>query len=175
MSGAAVDPAEERSVERFVFEEARLLDERRFTEWLDLFDQDGLYWVPGQPGAATPRDGLSLYCEHRALLAVRVARLGQASMHAQDPPCRTHHQVGAVTVRAVPTAERAAGEPPDAAADLEARSALIVCEWRDGEGRWFAGRVQHRLRRESGSYRILLKRVDLINCDAPHRALNVPF
>jgi benzoate/toluate 1,2-dioxygenase beta subunit len=59
--------------------------------------------------------------------------------------------------------------------DLEVDSSLIVCEWRNAEGRWFAGRSLHQLRRVGGNLRIVLKRVDLINCDAPHRALTVPL
>ena len=55
------------------------------------------------------------------------------------------------------------------------RSSLIVAEWREGESRWFAGRVLHRLRREAAGLRIVLKRVDLIGSEAPQRALAVPF
>ena len=40
---------------------------------------------------------------------------------------------------------------------------------------WFGGRVLHRLRREPQGLRIVLKRVDLIDSEAPHRALAVPF
>ena len=60
-------------------------------------------------------------------------------------------------------------------ADLEVRSALIVAEWRSGDSRWFGARVLHRLRREAQGLRIVLKRVDLIDSEAPHRALTVPF
>ena len=60
-------------------------------------------------------------------------------------------------------------------ADVIARSALIVSEWRAGESRWFAARVLHRLRRTPPGLRIALKRVDLADSEAPHRALAVPF
>ncbi|TMK24269.1 MAG: hypothetical protein E6G69_19025, partial [Alphaproteobacteria bacterium] len=33
-----------REVEQFLYREARLLDERRFNEWLDLFTEDVRYW-----------------------------------------------------------------------------------------------------------------------------------
>lgn len=29
---------------RFVLQEARLLDEKRWDEWLELFAEDGVYW-----------------------------------------------------------------------------------------------------------------------------------
>ena len=30
----------------FVIREARLIDQHRFEEWLDLFAEDGFYWMP---------------------------------------------------------------------------------------------------------------------------------
>jgi len=166
MSGRArlQDRGESAALE-LVYGEALLLDERRFEEWLELFDEDGLYWVPSQPGQASAHDTLSLFYEQKSLLAVRVNRLRQPSMHAQAPPVRTLHHVGAAVAR--PSAERGV--------DLEVSSSLIVCEWRGDEGRWFAGRALHRLRQGPAGLRIVMKRVDLINCDAPHRALTVPL
>lgn len=146
-------------LEALVLAEARLLDERRFSDWLALFAEDGAYWVPTRPGQRSPQEALSIIHEPRALLAVRVARLERPDMHVQAPATRTVHHVSAVEV----------------VSDVEVRSALIVAEWRDGEARWFAGRVQHRLRREPQGLRIVLKRVDLIDSEAPHRAIAVPF
>jgi ethylbenzene dioxygenase subunit beta len=143
----------------FVLKEARALDERRFADWLSLFAQDGIYWVPTSPEQHSPQEALSLFYETRALLAMRVARLERPDMHAQTPPSRTVHHIGAIEV----------------VDGLEVRSSLILAEWRAGETRWFAGRVTHRLRRESEGLRIVLKRVDLIDSEAPQRALTIPF
>jgi 3-phenylpropionate/cinnamic acid dioxygenase small subunit len=35
-------------VEQFLYREARLLDERRFHEWLELFTEDVRYWMAGR-------------------------------------------------------------------------------------------------------------------------------
>src|SRR5688572_31323183 len=129
----------------FVLREARLLDERRFADWLALFAEDGVYWVPTRPEQLSAQEALSLFYETRALLAMRVARLERPDMHVQTPPSRTVHHVSAIEILD----------------NLEIRSALIVAEWRAGEARWFAGRVTHRLRREAPGLRIVLKRVDL--------------
>lgn len=147
------------ALEAFVLKEARLLDERRFAEWLALFAQDGVYWVPTRPGQTSPQEALSLFYEPRALLEIRVERLQRPDIHSATPPARTLHHVSAIEVTA----------------ELETRSALVVAEWREGETRWFAGRVLHRLRREGEDLRIVLKRVDLIDSEAPHRALAVPL
>jgi ethylbenzene dioxygenase subunit beta len=146
-------------LEAFVLHEARLLDERRFAEWLALFAEDGVYWVPTLPGQASPQEALSLFHEPKPLLAMRVARLEGTDLHIQAPPSRTVHHVSAI-------------ETTD---DLEVRSALVVAEWRAGEARWFAGRVLHRLRRSAEGLRIVLKRVDLIDSEAPQRAIAVPL
>ena len=41
--------------------------------------------------------------------------------------------------------------------------------------RMFSGRVRHLLRREGDSYKIVLKRVDLINCDDVFELIAVPL
>jgi benzoate/toluate 1,2-dioxygenase beta subunit len=141
-------------IEALVLREARLLDERRFAEWLELFADDGVYWIPTQPGQTSPHQALSIIYEPRSLLAVRVERLARGEMHVQSPPSRTVHHVSAIEVD---------GD--------EARSSLVVAEWRAGEARWFAARVLHRTR----GGKILLKRVDLTDGEAPHRAIAVPL
>ena len=145
-------------IEGFVLREARLLDERRYSEWLELFADDGVYWIPTQAKQSSPHEALSIIYEPKPLLAVRVERLARGEMHVQSPPSRTVHHVSAMEVEGT-----------------EARSSLIVAEWRAGEARWFAGRVMHRLRREGKGLRIVLKRVDLTDGEAPHRAIAVPL
>ena len=145
-------------IEAFVLREARLLDEQRYDEWLELFAHDGVYWVPTRPDQASPQEALSIIYEPKPLLTMRVERLTRGEMHVQSPPSRTVHHVSSIEVE---------GD--------EARSSLIVAEWRAGESRWFAARVLHRLRRTSAGSKIVLKRVDLTDGEAPHRAIAVPL
>lgn len=147
-----------KDVEAFILREARLLDERRFADWLELFAEDGAYWIPTAPRQASPHEALSILYEPKSLLAVRVERLQRGEMHVQSPPSRTVHHVSAVEVD---------GD--------EARSSLVVAEWRAGEARWFAARVVHKLRKEASGLRIVLKRVDLTDGEAPQRAIAVPL
>jgi benzoate/toluate 1,2-dioxygenase beta subunit len=145
-------------VEAFILREARLLDEQRYEDWLGLFSDDAIYWIPTRANQVTAHEALSIIYEPRSLLAVRVERLSRREMHVQSPPSRTVHHVSAIEVDG------------DAA-----RSALIIAEWRGGESRFFAGRVTHKLRKEANGLRIVLKRVDLIDGEAPHRAIAVPL
>ena len=145
-------------VEALILREARLLDEQRYGEWLELFAEDAVYWIPTRADQASPQEALSIIYEPKSLLALRVERLARGEMHVQSPPSRTVHHVSAVEVH---------GD--------ETRSSLVVAEWRAGEARWFAGRVTHKLRKEPGGLRIVLKRIDLIDGEAPHRAIAVPL
>ncbi len=152
-----------REVEEFLFLEARLLDERRFDDWMALFTDDGVYWVPASPGQQSPFDELSIYYEDRTLMDVRIRRLQNPKTHAQIPPSRTRHLVANVVVA-------------DAGDDgLEARSKLVMFEYRDDRQIVFAADCRHMLRRHGDGFRIASKRVDLVNCDAAHGIMSVPF
>jgi len=54
-------------------------------------------------------------------------------------------------------------------------STVIMVEYRDDAQRVFAGRQHHRLRLVGEGFRIVQKRVDLINCDSAFEAIAVPI
>ena len=154
-----------REAENFLYHEARLLDERRFEEWVDLFDEDGVYWVPSEPGQRSAAETLSIFYEDKALLRVRMRRLAHPQTHADSPPTRTHHHVSAISA-----------QPARMGDDrIETHSMLVYVAWRSETQTWFSGRCTHLLRATSGGLRIVEKRVDLLNSDAPHRGIVVPF
>jgi benzoate/toluate 1,2-dioxygenase beta subunit len=154
-----------RSIEDLIVHEARLLDERRFRDWIELFADDGTYWVPAVPDQANPFDQASLFYDDRNLMKTRIDRLAHPRIHVQTPPSRTVHVVGNFVVE---EADAAKGE-------YLVGSTVIMVEYREDKQRLFAGRQQHRLRREGASLRIVQKRVDLINCDAAFDAMAVPI
>jgi len=158
----AVDRA---SVEQFLFHEAKLLDERRFRDWMALFAEDGSYWVPSVPDQASPFNQASLFYDDRELMRTRVERLEHPRIHVQTPPSRTAHLVGNVVVE----------EQDAATGEYRIASTVIMVEYRDETQRVFAGRQHHRLRRDGESFRIVQKRVDLINCDSAFEAMAVPI
>ena len=158
----SVDRAE---LEAFLIHEALLLDQRRFGEWMALFAEDGTYWVPAVPGQQSPLDQASLFYDDRELMRTRVERLEHPRIHVQTPPSRTAHLVGSVVIEA-----EDAGN-----GECVVGSTVIMVEYRDEQQRLFAGRQHHRLRREGTSWRIVQKRVDLINCDSAFEAMAVPI
>jgi benzoate/toluate 1,2-dioxygenase beta subunit len=160
----AVNAARKR-LEEFVIAEARLLDERRFRDWMGLFADDGTYWVPAVPDQASPFDQASLFYDDRDLMKTRVDRLEHPRIHVQTPPSRTAHLVGNAIIE----------EADEGRGEYVVGSTVIMVEYRDEQQRVFAGRQRHRLRRDGGSFRIVQKRVDLVNCDAAFEAMAVPI
>jgi 3-phenylpropionate/cinnamic acid dioxygenase small subunit len=161
----AADGNGRAAFEDFIIHEARLLDTRRFRDWMDLFADDGTYWVPAVPNQKSPFDQASLFYDDRGLMKTRVERLEHPRIHVQTPPSRTAHLVGNVVV-----------EESDAAAnEYVVGSTVIMVEYRDDAQRVFAGRQRHRLRRDGETFRIVQKRVDLINCDSAFDAMAVPI
>ena len=162
-----VAPAASGEIAAFLYEEARLLDDREFERWIDLFTDDGIYWVPAKKGQENPRDHVSLFYDDKEIMRTRITRLRHPKIHVQTPHASTIHLVSNVTV---PEGEGAEG------GDLTVRSNFVMLEDRPGDGRRIhGGRCSHRLRRVDGRLRIVLKRVDLTNCDASFPALALQF
>ena len=86
----------------FYIREAWLLDERKLNEWLDLFTEDVLYFMPRRKNVPrreaqrelTPLGDLAILEEDRRYLEMRVARLDTGMAWAEDPPSRTRHLIG---------------------------------------------------------------------------------
>ena len=78
-------------IEKFLYREARLLDERRFEDWMNLFAEDGWYWVPAAPDQEDPYDGVSIFFDDRGIMKTRLERLDHPRVHSQKPASRTMH------------------------------------------------------------------------------------
>ena len=161
-AAAAIDRA---PFEQFLTHEAALLDARRFRDWMGLFADDGTYWIPAVPDQESPLDQASLFYDDRELMKTRIERLEHPRIHVQTPPSRTAHLVGNVMVE----------DNDTAAGEVTVGSTVIMVEYRDDAQRVFAGRQRHRLRRDGAGFRIVQKRVDLINCDGAFEAMAVPI
>lgn len=160
-----------RAVEQFLYREALLLDEKRWAEWLALYTEDCFYWVPSVPGQKDPVDTISLYAEDRMRLEMRVIRITHPHAYSQDFPTRMSHLVGNVLLD--PDGGKFADGGLAPKADLVVRSTQHILEHRKEEQRLFGGTVRHWLRRDGASFKIALKRIDLVNCDAPMEVIQL--
>jgi 3-phenylpropionate/cinnamic acid dioxygenase small subunit len=150
-----MDPSE-KELARFVRHEARLIDEKRLDEWLELFAEDGHYWVPATPGQPDPLRHNSLAYEDKLLLRLRVERLKSPRAYSQKPASRCLH------VLQEPELENADAER----GEFTMRTPFLYTETRGDESQRYAATAWHTLAWSGGRLRIRMKRVDILNCDA---------
>ena len=101
-SGIVAESVSTAAVAEFLYREARLLDARKFGEWLDLFCEDAVFWAPsvGMDGAYTtdPETSLNfIYIVGRAGLEARVFRVesgGIARVQSAAAHAASGHQRG---------------------------------------------------------------------------------
>lgn len=151
-AGQRADHATHFEVEQFYYEEAELLDDGRFTDWLDLLADDLDYWMPTRSNRLRRQQALSIaargeaafYDETKDSLAWRIRRFDSGMAWAEDPPSRTRHLVTNVVARHVDPAEHVGFTEND----LVVRSAFLVYRNRlEREENIFAGGRTDMLRR----------------------------
>ena len=146
-------------VSAFLFHEARLLDERRYDEWLALYLPEAWYWAPSRADQASPRDTISIVYDDRRLMEMRVRRLKHPQAHAASPPSRTTRLIGNIAVECEGTV----------------RSNFHMIEFRDDRQLLYGGALQHGLESRDGGLRIAWKRIDLVNAAGVHEPITVIF
>jgi 3-phenylpropionate/cinnamic acid dioxygenase small subunit len=167
----AIDDSLIREVEQFLYREARLLDERRFRDWLTLFTDDVRYWMAGRSNRY-PRhskaiaildparyveddigreDELAILDETKETLVARIDRLDTGMAWAEDPPSRTRHMISNIEV-----------EPGDTESEIRVYSNFIVYRSRAAmEEDFYVGARQDVLRRVDGALKIAHRKLIL--------------
>ena len=160
-----------REIEQFLYREARLLDERRFDDWLALLTDDVRYWMAGRSNRY-PRhskaiaildaaryveddrpgdDELAILDEDKHSLTGRVRRLDTGMAWAEDPPSRTRHLITNVELERGPVAS-----------ELRVYSNFIAYRSRgETEQDFYVGARSDLLRRLGGAWRIAERKVTL--------------
>jgi benzoate/toluate 1,2-dioxygenase beta subunit len=139
-------------IEDFLFHEARLIDDHRYDEWLALWTEDCLYWVPCNSDDADPSRQTMIIYDNRARLDERVYRLTSGAAWAQQPRSRTRRLISNVEVR-------------ETDGGYAVESNCLIAELRRSRQDLFAARILHTLRPSGDSFRIALKKVLLLNND----------
>jgi benzoate/toluate 1,2-dioxygenase subunit beta len=151
----------QRRIERFLFEEARLLDAGDFEGWLELYKPQGIYWMPSQSGQTDPLNVASIVYEDHAILSIRVQRLLEARALVLTPMPKTTHVIGNVEAR-------------DRDADgFTVEAAFICVEHRAENQKLYSGRHTYQLVPDEESFRIKMKRVDLVNTGGTHTPMSI--
>jgi 3-phenylpropionate/cinnamic acid dioxygenase small subunit len=90
----------------YYIQEAWLLDERKYDDWLQLFTDDTFYFMPRRKNVLrreiarelTKPGDMSFFEETKEMLQVRITRLETGMAWSEDPPSRTRHLIGNLQV-----------------------------------------------------------------------------
>ena len=93
-------------VEQFLYHEARLLDDRKFDEWLDLLTDDIHYWMPIRRTTTmreienefTAPGAMAFFDDDKTYLTIRVKKMSAGNAWSEDPPSRTRHFVSNISI-----------------------------------------------------------------------------
>lgn len=152
------DPMHElyHEVSQFLYRQSELLDDQRWQDWIDLFTDDGIYWMPADPGDTTWEGVPSIFAEDKNLMTVRMKRVLHPDAWSQKPLWGTSHVIGNVVIL-----------PRDPkTGDIVVRSRFHMMELRRDSTRHFAGTYVHHLVRTPGGLKIRLQRTDMVNGQA---------
>ncbi len=147
------DPLIRDRARQILEREARLLDAHDYDNWLGLFVPECIYWIPGTPERGDPRREIAISFDDRRRLEDRIFRLRTGYAWSQAPRSRT--------VRLVTNVEVFADEPNT----QMVRSNFLVSEFWGDETRILTGWAGHRLVNLEDEWRIVVKQVNLIDCD----------
>lgn len=148
-------------IEEFLYEEALCLDEARLSEWMDLYSEEGVYWMPASPDQTCPLTEISILYEDRLMMDIRRRNLGHELSPSMDYPIRSSRIIGNI---------RLPKEQPDSRFVRVLSTFHAQLYYREDTA-LFAGKYTHDLAIKGDSYLIVRKRVDLINADGVHRNL----
>lgn len=142
-----------QSVSEFMWREAELLDNRSYDEWLDLWEEDGLYIVPIEREADNYEDVLNFAYDDTQMRKMRVARLkSRFSMSAT---------ASSTTVRT--TSRFVVKEQTDS--EITIRAAQHLADYRRDKLQLIAADIEAVLRQTPGGLKYVKKIVRLANCD----------
>jgi 3-phenylpropionate/cinnamic acid dioxygenase small subunit len=161
----------QQEIERFLYEEAWLLDEQRFHDWLDLLADDIHYVMPttetveGKPRAFDNSDvQLGYFNEDKHSLTMRVKQIDTGLRHVENPTSRTRRLITNVMV-----------DPADTADEVVARSSFLIIQIRHGaHTSQFSGTREDRLRRVEGQWKLARRTIVLTETLLP-RTLSIFF
>jgi 3-phenylpropionate/cinnamic acid dioxygenase small subunit len=149
--------AVQHAVEQFLYRQADLLDTKQWEEWIGLFADDGVYWMPPEPSYKTWDGTPAIFAEDKNLMRVRMGRVLHPDAWSQRPLWGTNHVVSNVVL-----------EKTDPDGNVIVRSRFHMMELRRDDVRHFAGSYMHQLKKTKEGYRIKLQRVDMTNAQAAY-------
>ncbi len=145
----------QRRVEQFLYAQAEALDNKLWQSFIDLFADDGVYWMPSAPEQTSWEGEPSIFAEDKPMMRVRMGRVTHPNAWSQAPLWMTNHVVSNVVIES------------ETAQQVVVRSRFHMMELRRDNVRHFGGTYRHTLVKKGGGFAIKMQRVDLFNGQAP--------
>lgn len=142
-------------VSQFLFLEARLQDTHAYDEWEALWTDDAIYWVPANGHDIDPETQMSILYDNRSRISIRIKQLKTGRRHTQTPRSELGRIISNIEIVGVTADE----------VDVLA-NALIYEDSLRGETVW-AARNEYKLRVVDGAFRLVRKKVGLVNNAKP--------
>jgi benzoate/toluate 1,2-dioxygenase beta subunit len=147
--------ADRGAIERFLFHEARLMDEHRFDEWLALWAlDDATYWIPANADDIDPARNVSIVYDRGGQLRNRIRRFNETLWLKERAP-RLKRIVGNIVVES------------ENGIEVSVSANFILTELHRGAQTLWAGTTTHLLIADSGGFRIKSKKIVLLNNNEP--------
>jgi chlorobenzene dioxygenase small subunit/benzene/toluene dioxygenase beta subunit len=149
--------AEYGEIVEFLYREAEMLDDHRFSEWIALFTEDVRYDMPVRTTQVRAKgegfEDVGFFDENIHSLRIRVRRLQTGTAWAESPPSRTRHFISNVLATVTP-----------GTGEYFVRSSFIVARTRAEQGyQMFTGRREDSLRRGGSAGFLIARRRILID------------
>lgn len=136
--------------------EARYLNRADLENWIKLYTDDGIYWMPLDAEQTDPEEHDSIFYEDRTLMEIRKRNYGHRLSMSMQYPIRSSRIISDVHLQS---------HDPATGNCIVNSSFQAVILYK--EQCLYAGTYQHHLVRRESDYLISLKRVDLLNADMP--------
>ena len=153
---SALSPLElHHHVSQFLFREARLQDTHAYDEWEALWTDDAIYWVPANGHNTDPETQMSILYDNRSRIGIRIKQLKTGRRHTQTPRSELARLISNIEILSVSSQE----------VDVIANAMIFEDNMR-GETLW-ASRNEYRLRLYDGAFKLVRKKVGLVNNHKP--------
>ena len=134
-----------------IWREAGLLDRKRYSEWLSLWDPAGFYVVPIDPNASDFAATLNYAYDDQDMREKRVQRMLSGYSASAHDAARTVRTVSRFTLTS------------DTSDEVDVSSSQIIVAYKRGKSTLFAADLMHRISFASGEPRIVQKVIRLID------------
>ncbi|WP_428908043.1 aromatic-ring-hydroxylating dioxygenase subunit beta [Niallia sp. Krafla_26] len=142
-----------KEIEAFLIQEADYLDRKQFQDWLHLFAEDAIYWVPSNQDDYDPMVHVSIIYDNMERLKERVWRLESGLAYGQEPQSKTNHLLTNVRIL-------------DNLNDrIKVAANFIVVEIRRSVKTIYSGRMEYELIQSGLSWKIAQKKTILLEND----------